>query len=439
VSHVPVGAAGTNEATLFLAQRRGHVFLLFGALVSAVCTLLFLTIAERALPEARFSQLAAMWTASFLMSSGLLLPVEQELSRSLAVWRRGRADASKTVLSAAAVQVGLVAVCCVMAVLVSRRAGPLNSSGAAVCVIIGVVGLGTAHLVRGALTGSGAFAGVAVLQVVDGLGRVILAWLFLVFWSAPSWTLLTLIGLPPLIASACAAPALRKRGNLPATGGDGVATRSIEPFERGFARNTMALIPSTLLAAVLLGGPTIVMGWVERDPAAPAATHFFIVMTLVRVPVFFSQAAFAAALPAVAVALMGGSNVRVDAIRRGMAATALAVLVVVAGSSAVVGPVISRVALREDVGFALFLLGGAGIACYIVGLGSTMLAVASGAHGATTLGWLFGFVAFAALVSANPVPQMVPPAFLLATALLAGHSLLRAERSVDAIGHRTLQ
>src|SRR5690554_1985048 len=89
-----------------------------GLVANGIGAYAFTALAARGLGHEAFSPLAVMWTAVFLAAPGLFLPLEQEVSRTVAA-RRARGEGASAVVRQAAVIGGALLAVVVVGTLVS--------------------------------------------------------------------------------------------------------------------------------------------------------------------------------------------------------------------------------------------------------------------------------------------------------------------------------
>ncbi len=359
-----------------------------GLVANGIGAYAFTALAARGLGDEPFSPLAVMWTAVFLAAPGLFLPLEQEVSRTVAA-RRARAEgASAVVRQAGLIGAGLLALV-VAATVISLPFSydlffdeqPLLLVG----FLLALVGYFGSHLVRGVLAGEGRFDGYAAYFATEGGLRIAVGVGFLALGVTTAGPYGLTVGLVPIIAIAVA---LRGRWVPLAPG---------PPSRPGEMTASLgALLSGSLLTALLLNAGPLAVEILATPDETAAAGRFLAGLLIARVPLFMFQAVQASLLPKLA--LLAGGQRWVEfriALRR--------LLVAVGGLGAVatlaawsVGPQVVRLTFGENFALghrdlALLALFSA-IFMLAVTLGQSLIALSSPARMA--IGWALGVVTF---------------------------------------------
>ncbi len=269
-------------------------WLLSGATVaSGVLAYAYHVLAARTLSPHDYGLVAVLWAAMFLAVVVLFRPVEQTVSRALAV-RIAREEEIRSVLRSGALLYGGISVV-VLAVgaltwsLITDRLF-LGDSLFTAALFAGLIAYGATYLLRGACGGLRWFRGYAGILLGDGVTRLVVA--------AP----LVLVASRDLAAAAVAAAALggaavvlgRMRRALAPT----AAFEQGEPFHQ---RAALAFaLPATVIAAadqILVNGGTLLVMIGGGEGASKLAGLVFAATMLVRVPVFVFQGLASSLLP----------------------------------------------------------------------------------------------------------------------------------------------
>lgn len=366
-----------------------------GLLANGIGAYAFTVLAARGLGEERFSALAVLWAAVFLAAPGLFLPVEQEVSRTVAA-RRARGEGASAVIRQAAVLGGALLVVVSVATLAATPwIYDLFFDEQALLLagfVLALVGYCIAHLVRGVLAGEGRFDGYAAYFATEGVLRVAVGVGFLALGVATAGPYGLTVGLVPFVAVAVAVA--RQRGLV----SPGPRARTGE-----LTASLGALLAGSMLTALLLNAGPLAIEILATDDQTAEAGRFLAGLLIARVPLFLFQAVQAALLPKLA--LLAGGH-RWDDFR-----AALRKLVVAVGGLGVVatlvawsiGPTVVRLTFGE--GFVLgnrdlgLLALSSAVFMLAVALGQSLIALASPARMA--LGWAAGVAVFAVVTAAG--------------------------------------
>jgi O-antigen/teichoic acid export membrane protein len=364
-----------------------------GLLANGIGAYAFTVLAARGLGEEEFSSLAVLWAAVFLAAPGLFLPVEQEVSRTVAARRARGEGASLVVRQAALLGAALFTLVAVATVVSLRWTYDLFFDEQSLLLagfLLALAGYCGAHLVRGLLAGAGRFDGYAVYFGAEGALRVLVGVGFLVVGVATAGPYGLTVGLVPFVAVAAALS--RQRGLV----------RPGPPSRTGELTASLgALLAGSLLTALLLNaGPLAIEILASPDESAEAG-RFLAGLLIARVPLFLFQAVQASLLPKLAL-LAGGQRWQefLAALRKLLLAVGgLGVVATVVAWS--VGPTVVRLTFGE--GFVLghrdlgLLALSSSVFMLSVALGQSLIALSSPARMA--LGWAAGVVVFAVVTA----------------------------------------
>lgn len=164
----------------------GQSSLTLGLLLDGVASYVFLSAAGRDLGPDRFAVVSVLWVVLFLIGNGLFIPVEQELSRSIAA-RAARGAGWSSLVQRVAIASGVVlAVAVVIGVLARHRIADSlfrNDVTFVWLLLFGLVGVWLMFMLRGVLSGENRFhtyglmfAGDALAKAIPGIG--------LLWWGA---------------------------------------------------------------------------------------------------------------------------------------------------------------------------------------------------------------------------------------------------------------
>jgi O-antigen/teichoic acid export membrane protein len=390
----------------------------------------YLATVARNLTAAEYAYFGAFWSLAQVAGFGMFLSIEQETARLLQVKNRPLGVLKATLITAAAMSVGQLAVVALAWPLLQRTFG----GHAIVVVAFGVLCLVSAgqFVVRGALIGMNRMGRHAFIMFVDALLRVAFAALVATLVATPgsagfAWTLTAAIALshaPQLIS-------LLRRRTRASTEPD-PAAGWLRP--RQVWRAVAPLLLGSVCAQLLLNGIPVLAPVLANTPQeATDAGRLLAAFTLSRIPLFLVVPLQSALLPMLTAALDGGDRAKVVRMMRLLALGLLGL----GGAGVLVGwlagPWLVGLIFGPD-----YVLGGMhvallalGVAAYIVLVLVTQVLVASMRHRLVAWSWLSG------LVVATLVMVLVPDlllraelAFLLGsvTGWLVGTALVLSER-----------
>jgi O-antigen/teichoic acid export membrane protein len=409
-----------------------------GIVGSGLLVNLYLAIVARNLTAAEYAYFGAFWSLAQVAGFGMFLSIEQETARLLQVKSRPLGVLKATLITAAAMAVGQLAVVALAWPLLQRTFG----GHAVVVVAFAVLCLVSSgqFVVRGALIGMNRMGRHAFIMFVDALLRVGLAALVAGLVATPgsagfAWTLTAAIALshaPQLISL------LRRRTRA-----------STEPDpEAGWLRPRQVwravapLLLGSVCAQLLLNGIPVLAPVLAATPQeATDAGRLLAAFTLSRIPLFLVVPLQSALLPMLTAALHGGDRAKLVRMMRLLALGLLGlggagVLVGWLAGPWLVGLIFGADYVLPGQHVALLALG---VAAYIVLVLVTQVLVASVRHRLVAWSWLSGLLV-AALVMVL-VPDLLlraELAFLLGslTGWVVGTALVlrkRRERVLQSV------
>ena len=187
-----------------LIQRLPHGTISIGGglLINGITAYIFITISSRDLGAEAYSPVALLWAMSFLLGIGFFLPLEQETSRIVAS-RISRGEGVGPVIRSAGQLGASLAGVLLVASLVANQWFTNEFFNGETTLFIGlllvVIGLGTAHLVKGTLAGLGRFNSYARYVIGEGIGRLLLVIAVVIFTTKNVGAYGLAIGLAPFI------------------------------------------------------------------------------------------------------------------------------------------------------------------------------------------------------------------------------------------------
>ena len=397
-----------------------------GLAVAGLTTYGFLIASARALGAGPYASLSALWSLVLIGGPGILFPVEQEVSRTVAARRARGAGGGPVVLRAAALGGSLVALLALVILVANGFLVDHLFSGHGLLAVALAVALPAylgQHLARGVLSATGRFRTYGVLLAAEGAIRLAGGLLLAGAGVDEPGPFGMLIGLAPLLA-------------LPVAWGTAATVRGRGP-QAPWAELSQAL--GYLLAGSVLGQTLVNVGPVAvkvltAESEQAAAGRFLASLVVVRVPLFFFGAVVVALLPKLAqlaaVGRMREFNGAFSRLLVGVVAVAVASTV----AAAAIGPVAVRVLFGP--GFSLdrsdLTVLAASSGAFMIALTLAQGLVALLGHREAMLGWLAGVVAFTAvsLVGSDVIGR-------IERALLLGS--LAAAATLASLLHRRVQ
>lgn len=363
-----------------------------GGLVAASATTYgFLAVSARALGPAAYAPISVLWSALFLVTATVWMPVEQEVARLVGA-RVVRGEGARPVSLAgarAALVVGAPSVIALAAAAV-LGSGTLfdGRTGVGLALVAAVVAFGPNHLTRAALAGTGSFGRYGLCIALDSATRLALS------------VALALAGVddpvPYAVAVAVAplAPVVAFRGRWGAAAAPGPP---VEPVHR----RVLPLVAGQALAQLLVNGGPIAVALLAAPGEEAAAGRFLAALLIARIPLFFFQAVQSSLLPGLARLEAAGDRTGFVGLVGRLVSVVTALGVVAIAGAWTVGPWAVRLGFGAD-----FALGRRDLALLAAAAGAVMLAhvlahagIALAGHAQVTVGWGVG-VAVALVVLA---------------------------------------
>jgi O-antigen/teichoic acid export membrane protein len=389
-----------------------------GTLVLGASGYAFVAVAGHSLPAVEAAAVASFYLLANIVGPGTFTAVEQQASHatSRALARgEGPGRAVRRVAREGVVLTLVVvgALALVSPVLVERSLKGSWSLFAA--VLVGVVTSSAIYVARGVLGGMRRFTGYAATLAGEGLARLLGAVAVAAVGVAGAGLFGMTFALGTLVGVAAGAVWLRSR---PVVGG-GVDGGVDDPGPERAESLALLVTAGLLVQAVANVAPILVTARLPGDAALALA--FSSAFILVRVPLFVFSPVQALLLPGLTEAVTRGDLGAVRAVLRRISVWVLAVGVLGAAGSAVLGPWAVRVFFGAQAPLSPVLLG-------VLGVGTILLMVAQvlqpalialGARTAITVSWAVGT---AVLLVVLVLPGS--PVVLAAVAQIAGPVLV---------------
>jgi O-antigen/teichoic acid export membrane protein len=368
--------------------------MLFAYAVSGASAYAFLVIAARSLGRTAYASLSSFWLLVFLIVPGLLLPLEQEIGRVLAV-RSSRGDGGRPVVVRAG-SLGLVAVVVVLGAIGSgqgRLLADLLDGREILLTALGLALLGylAQTLVRSTCSGNGRFDLYSRLVITEGAARLLLALPLAAFHVRDVVLYAFAVGVAPWVAVLLVLPRVLR---LLAPG---------TPARWAELSSALGwLLAGAFVSNVLLNvGPLGVKASATHDQQALAG-EFLACVVLTRIPLFLFQAVQAILLPGLAPLAAAGEVLKLRlAVRRATAGVALVAALSVA-AAAVIGPWAVSIFFgrgSQAMTASLIVLS-LGSGAYMLALTLAQAAIAMRGHRLVSVAWCVGLAAALAVMAA---------------------------------------
>jgi len=371
---------------LFDRLPEGTIAIGAGLAVNGLAAYTFITISSRDLGAEVYTPVGLLWALSFLLGPGLFQPLEQETARIVAS-RSGQG--AGPVFRAAARVGGLMALLlCGLALVAAPWIVDKPFDGEPMLLVgllLVVLGLGSAHLVRGLLAGLGRFGGYSRYVMGEGIGRLVLVAVFAAILGSGMAVYGLAIGLAPFVGIGLAV--VGQRGLLEP--GDPVPISDL-------SRTLGSLLVASAATAFMINVSPLAVEFLASEHQSQEPGRFLNALLIARIPLFFFQAVQASLLPKLS-GLAGGGDYDAlwQVLRR------LLVLVVALGVAAIVGcglfgPAVVETAFGAD--FAIdrrdMVLLAVSSAILMVALSLAQALIATRSQGRMALAWVAGVVTF---------------------------------------------
>jgi O-antigen/teichoic acid export membrane protein len=374
-----------------------------------------LVLAGRLLGPAAFAGISVLYVLISSFTTGLFLPVEQEIAR-----RRGHERGSVTFdpsLVRRAVVVSLLAALVIGLLAVAARPVSLRLLGGswdllgALCVAL--PGYACCFVSRGVFAGRRELGRYGLQLAVEGTFRLA-GILCLVAIGAHSVAAVGwLFGAAPWVA--LAASLVGRTVQLP---GATVSIVAGDPLVSALG----FLLVSSLAAQLLVNAGPVIIQLLATPAERARAGAFFAALVVVRIPVFLFTAVQPSFLPAMATHSAVDQKADFVALTRRVLAICLVLTVVSTAVLTAAGPMLIRLlfGFRDGVGSVTFLAMGVSVGLCLAAMILAQALLGRGMHAWTSAGWLIGL---AAMVAGTALPgsavDRATTGFLLGTAAAA--------------------
>ena len=286
---VTTDPTGRPQRQLVPLESRGPAAMAIGLVVNGVAAYVFLASAGRALGAEESGQVSVLWASLYLVGTGLFLPVEQELSRSIAA-RRAHGEGYRALVGRVSwLAAGMWTVLAVAGAALSPLLADTLFRGSyafVVALLAGVGGVALSFVVRGLMAGSGRYYRYATFFLADGAVKALPALALVVVGATSPVAFAIVVSASAFVGSvASVAPRvpLGDAGPVPAW--------------RPLVSSMGFLVLTALLTAVVLNAGTIAVEVLADPSEADAASVFLSGLVIARIPLFMFQALQAVVLP----------------------------------------------------------------------------------------------------------------------------------------------
>lgn len=382
-----------------------------GLIMSGIGAYVFLIIGRHALGKEAFGTLNQLWFATFALTPGFFLPLEQELGRALS-HRRTLGEGARPLVRRAAI-LGAVLVLLVVVVLLALSPFLVKhvfhgNVTLMFGLILAVIGGASAHFFRGMFAGTGRFAGYGIVFGADGFFRVALSVVLAIIGVKAVGAYGLLVGIPPFIALSLAWP----RNRLRFEPGPEAPWSELTP-------NLGWLLLGSVAAAFLVNAGPLAANLLATSAEKKTIVPDFNSGVLIsRVPLFLFQAVQAALLPKLTRLATSGAYGEFRSGFRKLVILVSAVAVAGTVGAMVIGPFVLRKmfsASLTSLDLGLLALA-AGLYMLAVAYGQAVIALHG--HARVGVGWSLGFGSFAAtLALGGPLLRRVEIALTIGCAV----------------------
>ena len=388
-----------------------------GTVVLGLASYIQLAAAGRTLPSSRMAGVSVLWTLVFSVGLGLFFPIEQEVTRLVAARVVAGQGTAPVLRRGAVTSLSLLAVVCAPVAVFARPIADKLFDGnislvGALCAAFAA--LSVAHVTRGMLAGTGRFTVYGSQLALDGALRVFFSVVLAVAHVQSPLLFAAVLTVPTLLSVGATLPWVL-RASKPWSQGP------VLPW-RALGRGLLALIPSTLLAQLLVNISVISVKLLAPHDTA-FITALLSAVVLARVPLFVFGSLQASLLRGLSEAVASGDRhayrqllLRTGAFTGllggtgGLAAVALGPWLVprLFGSPALLG-------------WADFAWLSAGTLFYMLASVLGQALQTTGGHGRQLLAWAVGTAALIGVtMSPMPIRDRVEIAYAVGAAITAG-------------------
>jgi O-antigen/teichoic acid export membrane protein len=359
-----------------------------GLLVGGVSIYVFFRLGQEALGQDGFKPIVSLWFVMFALVPGFFLPLEQEVSRSVA-HRRALGDGVRPVVHKVAPVAAAITLLLVVAVALARTrlTNDLFEGSAVVtlALVIALVGYAPFHIARGICSGLGHFRIYSLMIALDGLLRVIACAVFLLAGLDRVGPYALMVAVVPLVIAvgAFASGRLRTSPGTPASWGE-------------LAPNLGWLLLGTLCSGALINAGPLTVDLLGEGTAPEVVTRFGNAVLLARIPLFLFQAVNAAMLPRLTQLVTLGNATEFRAVLRRLFTLVGGVGVIGVVGAFIAGPWVLDLVYDGGIDRRTITLLAFASAVYMLAQACAQSVLSMSGHVFVAVGWVTSFASFVA-------------------------------------------
>ena len=359
-----------------------------GLLVGGVSIYVFFRLGQEALGQDGFKPIVSLWFVMFALVPGFFLPLEQEVSRSVA-HRRALGDGVRPVVRKVAPVAAAITLLLVVAVALARTrlTNDLFEGSAVVtlALVIALVGYAPFHIARGICSGLGHFRIYSLMIALDGLLRVIACAVFLLAGLDRVGPYALMVAVVPLVIAvgAFGSGRLRTSPGTPASWGE-------------LAPNLGWLLLGTLCSGALINAGPLTVDLLGAGTAPEVVTRFGNAVLLARIPLFLFQAVNAAMLPRLTQLVTLGNATEFRAVLRRLFTLVGGVGVIGVVGALIAGPWVLDLVYDGGIDRRTITLLAFASAVYMLAQACAQSVLSMSGHVFVAVGWVTSFASFVA-------------------------------------------
>ncbi len=359
-----------------------------GLLVGGISIYVFFRLGQEALGQDGFKPIVSLWFVMFALVPGFFLPLEQEVSRSVA-HRRALGDGVRPVVRKVAPVAAAITVLLVVAVALARTrlTNDLFEGSAVVtlALVIALVGYAPFHIARGICSGLGHFRIYSLMIALDGLLRVIACAVFLLAGLDRVGPYALMVAVVPLVIAvgAFGSGRLRTSPGTPASWGE-------------LAPNLGWLLLGTLCSGALINAGPLTVDLLGEGTAPEVVTRFGNAVLLARIPLFLFQAVNAAMLPRLTQLVTLGNATEFRAVLRRLFTLVGGVGVIGVVGAFIAGPWVLDLVYDGGIDRRTITLLAFASAVYMLAQACAQSVLSMSGHVFVAVGWVTSFASFVA-------------------------------------------
>ena len=359
-----------------------------GLLVGGISIYVFFRLGQEALGQDGFKPIVSLWFVMFALVPGFFLPLEQEVSRSVA-HRRALGDGVRPVVRKVAPVAAAITLLLVVAVALARTrlTNDLFEGSAVVtlALVIALVGYAPFHIARGICSGLGHFRIYSLMIALDGLLRVIACAVFLLAGLDRVGPYALMVAVVPLVIAvgAFGSGRLRTSPGTPASWGE-------------LAPNLGWLLLGTLCSGALINAGPLTVDLLGEGTAPEVVTRFGNAVLLARIPLFLFQAVNAAMLPRLTQLVTLGNATEFRAVLRRLFTLVGGVGVIGVVGAFIAGPWVLDLVYDGGIDRRTITLLAFASAVYMLAQACAQSVLSMSGHVFVAVGWVTSFASFVA-------------------------------------------